>query len=108
MKELHWIKMNLNCFDDITMSTLYQKRNGDSLCVFWLMLLTLAGSINDDGHVYTQIDKKVSIKALAKQCELSNKFVREALQEFASLKLIRWNGTDTLQIVDWSKYTVTR
>ena len=52
MSEVKWIKLRIDMFDDEKIKIIQSMPEGDSMCMIWIKLLTLAGKTNDRGYIY--------------------------------------------------------
>lgn len=98
-----WIRLSTAIFKNRKMQAISEYPKGDSLAVFWIQLLCLAGEINDSGKVYITEGVPYSTKSLARYTMKTEALVKQALKIFTSLKMIDCND-DCIEILGWEKY----
>lgn len=103
MKNVKWIKLAVDVFDNRKIKLLEAMPNGDTLIVIWFKLLALAGETNDKGMVYFTKEVPYTDEMLATQFNRTLANVKLALatfQQFGMLDLV----DDIFMISNWSKY----
>ena len=54
MADIKWIKVSTDIWNNKKIKQIEALKNGDTYIVIWLKLLTLAGTINDNGYIYVE------------------------------------------------------
>lgn len=88
MPSVKWIKINIDMFDDEKIKIIQSMPEGDSLLVVWVRLITLAGKINDGGHIYISEDVPYTDEMLSVIMNKPITIIRLALETFNKLKMI--------------------
>jgi predicted phage replisome organizer len=104
VSELKWIKLAVNTFNTSRkIKQIALMPNGDTILIIWVMLLCMAGDINDGGAIYITPTVPYTDKSLADELHRPLKIVQKALDTFETYGMIdRSNGI--IQLVSWSKY----
>lgn len=103
MKDIKWIKLDTNLFDNRKIKQIEAMPDGDALVVIWLKLLILAGIVNDGGCVYFTKDLPFTDQLLATQFNRPLATVQLALatfQRFGMIEII----DDMILVSNWEKY----
>ncbi len=104
MGEISWIKIATNTFSDEKIRLIKMLPEGDSIVLFWIQLLTLAGQTNDGGYIYLGDKIPYSDEMLATVCYTTNQIARSALSTFQQFKMIEIDDRGFIEIVNWEKY----
>lgn len=104
MGQISWIKLATNTFSDEKIRLIKMLPEGDSIVLFWIQLLTLAGQTNDGGYIYLGDKIPYSDEMLATVCYTTNQIARSALSTFQQFKMIEIDDRGFIEIVNWEKY----
>lgn len=103
MKEVKWIKLAADIFDNRKIKQIEALPDGDAIIVIWLKLLCLAGTINDGGLVYFTREIPYTEEMMATQFCRPLQTVKLALQVFERFGMIE-TTEDLLHVCNWEKY----
>ena len=103
MKDIKWIKLDTNLFDNRKIKQIEAMPDGDALVVIWLKLLILAGIVNDGGCVYFTKDLPFTDQLLATQFNRPLATVQLALATFQKFGMIEIVD-DMILVSNWEKY----
>ena len=103
MKEVKWIKLAADIFDNRKIKQIEALPDGDAVIVIWLKLLCLAGTINDGGLVYFTREIPYTEEMMATQFCRPLQTVKLALQVFERFGMIE-KIEDLLQVSNWERY----
>lgn len=103
MKEIKWIKLDTNLFDNRKIKQIESMPDGDALVVIWLKLLILAGIVNDGGCVYFTKDIPFTDQLLATEFNRPLATVQLALATFQKFGMIEIVD-DMILVSNWEKY----
>lgn len=103
MKEVKWIKLAADIFDNRKIKQIEALPDGDAIIVIWLKLLCLAGTINDGGLVYFTREIPYTEEMMATQFCRPLQTVKLALQVFEQFGMIETTD-DLLHVCNWEKY----
>ena len=103
MKDIKWIKLDTNLFDNRKIKAIEAMPDGDALVVIWLKLLILAGIVNDGGCVYFTKDLPFTDQLLATQFNRPLATVQLALATFQRFGMIEIVD-DMILVSNWEKY----
>ena len=103
MKEVRWIKLAADIFDNRKIRQIEALPDGDAIIVIWLKLLCLAGTINDGGLVYFTREIPYTEEMMATQFCRPLQTVKLALQVFEQFGMIETTA-DLLHVCNWEKY----
>lgn len=103
MKNVKWIKLAADIFDNRKIRQIEALPDGDAIIVIWLKLLCLAGTINDGGLVYFTREIPYTEEMLATQFCRPLQTVKLALQVFEGFGMIE-TTEDILHVCNWEKY----
>lgn len=106
MADVQWIKIAIDIFDNRKIKRIRRqyKEEWPQIVLSWLMLLTLAGSINDDGMVYDAVDTiPHTPDSLADEFCLPADIMQTAIEEFEKLHMIEYVD-GIIRIANWEKY----
>lgn len=103
MKNIEWIKIKTDIFNNEKIKLIEDLPEGDTIIVIWVKLLCLAGQINDGGLIY--ITKKIPFneETLSKIMNRKIDVVRLALQTFIKFDMIEIER-DIIIILNWDKH----
>lgn len=101
--EVTWIKLATGLFGDTKIKYLRQQKNGDSIALFWVGLLTLAGECNDKGMIYITPTVPYTYEGLAGGLGFPLPVVKKAIPLFVSLDMLE-ESEGFLCIVNWNEH----
>lgn len=76
---------------------------GDSILLFWIHLLCLAGETNDSGLIYISEDLFYTPEMLSQICDLSIPTIKLALTTLARFDMISYREDGLIEISSWSE-----
>lgn len=88
MADIKWIKVSTDIWNNKKIKQIEALKNGDTYIVIWLKLLTLAGTINDNGYIYVTPNIPFTDKGLAVELNKPLKIVKEAIELFEDYEMI--------------------
>lgn len=103
MADVKWIKIATNIFDNRKIKLLEVMPEGDSLIVIWIKLLSLAGTVNDNGSVYFTKDLPYTSQMLAAAFNRPQTTIDLALETFEKFGMIEIVD-DIIHVSNWEKY----
>lgn len=101
--DVTWIKLATGLFGDTKIKYLRQQKNGDSIALFWVGLLTLAGECNDKGMIYVTPKVPYTYQGLADSLGFPLLVVKKAIPLFVSLDMLE-ESEGFLCIVNWNEH----
>ena len=105
MADISWIKIDTDMFDNKKIKYLRSLPDGNSIALFWIMLLTLAGKCNENGDVFLSKKIKFSEKSLANELNFKESFVKKALGILSDLDMITLG--EAIHITGWEEHQNT-
>ena len=102
--ELKWIKLATGIFDNRKIKQIELLPEGDAILIIWIKLLSLAGTINNNGLIYVTKDIPFTEEMLAGELRRPINTVRLALQTFQKFGMITIMDDYTIQITGWAKH----
>jgi predicted phage replisome organizer len=100
---MEWVKIMCNILDNRKIKMIRSGREGNTLCLLWLLMLTEAGKCNRGGYLMVSDDLPCTEKTLNILTGISLSTVRFGLITFAQLGMIdRKDGA--IFIKNWRKY----
>lgn len=93
-KKFYWLKLNENFFEDETIQWLEEQANGQEYVLFYLKLCLK--SLKENGLILRVVGDKLipyDVKALAKLTSTPSDTVRQALQVFSEIGLVKVEET---------------
>lgn len=103
MSEIKWVKLSTNIFDNRKIKHLRKRPKGDSIVLFWIMLLTVAGKCNAGGAIFLTENIPYTPKMLASELGFDERIVLLAMKAFEQLDMIKVNG-EFFSVVGWEEY----
>lgn len=103
MADVKWIKIATNMFDNRKIKMLETMPEGDTLIVIWFKLLSLAGTVNDNGLVYFTKDLPFTSQMLAAVFNRPQTTVDLALKTFTQFGMVEI-VEDIIHVSNWEKY----
>ena len=103
--ELQWIKLYPDMFFvNRKIGKLRRLPEGDKILLSWIMLLSLAGKVNDGGKVYITPTEPYGVEDLADTFSFKPKLIQSALDAFSRFEMISIDDNGIIQIENWSEY----
>lgn len=102
-REVKWIQLSLDVFNNKKIRALEKMPDGDTLIVIWFKLLVLAGQINDNGCIYFTRDIPYTDQLLSVQFDRPISTIQLALctfQKFGMINIV----DDVIMVSNWTKY----
>lgn len=104
MGQISWIKLATNMFEDEKIKLIQTLPDGNSIVLFWIKLLTLAGKTNDKGLIYLGNGISYNDEMLATITNLSTSVVRSGIKTLQEFGMIEITEENYIQIVNWIKH----
>ena len=106
MADIKWIKVSTDIWNNKKIKQIEALKNGDTYIVIWMKLLTLAGTINDNGYIYVTQNIPYTDKGLAVELNKPVKIVKEAIELFEDYEMIDIED-GYIVLTGWEKYQNT-
>lgn len=103
MADIKWIKVSTDIWNNKKIKQIESLKNGDAYIVIWMKLLTLAGTINDNGYIYVTPDIPFTDKGLSVELNKPVKIVNEAIELFEDYGMIEIED-GYIVLTGWEKY----
>lgn len=103
MKDVKWIKIVADIFDDDKMVAIETLPDGLAIEVVWFKILCLAGSCNNSGFLTITKDVPYTNEALAKRFRMDNAIIVRALEVFQAMNMIEVVD-DIYMVSNWMMY----
>lgn len=103
MKNVQWIKITTDMFDNRKIRHLRKLPEGNNIVLIWVMLLTMAGRCNADGRIYLTENIPYTPKMLADELDFEENTVRLALEALERLNMVV-NIDGEIAIAGWEEY----
>lgn len=103
MPDIKWIKVSTDIWNNKKIKQIESLKNGDTYIVIWMKLLTLAGTINDNGYIYVTPDIPFTDKGLSVELNKPVKIVNEAIELFEDYGMIDIED-GYIVLTGWEKY----
>lgn len=103
MPDIKWIKVSTDIWNNKKIKQIESLKNGDAYVVIWMKLLTLAGTINDNGYIYVTPDIPFTDKGLSVELNKPVKIVNEAIELFEDYGMIDIED-GYIVLTGWEKY----
>ena len=103
MKDVKWIKIVADIFDDDKMVAIETLPDGLAIEVIWFKILCLAGSCNANGFLTITKDVPYTNEALAKRFRMDNAIISRALEVFQRMNMIEIVD-DMYMVSNWLMY----
>jgi uncharacterized phage protein (TIGR02220 family)/predicted phage replisome organizer len=105
MPAIDWIKLKVDMFDDEKIRLIKsEEKNGDSVILFWIWLLSLGGKTNNQGLIYLDKGLPYSEKSLARLYDKTAAQIKNYLNILKKYKLIDIFENGNIAIVNWEKH----
>ena len=102
MASLKWVKISTTIVSDSKMITLQDSPQGKRLLLLWILLLCLAGELNQGGF-FIEENKPYTIKKFKKHVNETTNFLNYSFKIFLDLGLLG-KDENTYYIVNWDKH----
>lgn len=107
MGEVQWIKLYIDMFDRRKINKIRRLPNGDSILLFWVMLLATAGKCNAGGMIYITERVAFTKEDLADEFDFEISTIELALKAFEELDMIDIYEGGFISVRNWEKYQST-
>lgn len=106
MKDVKWISISTDIFNNEKMCAIESMPDGTSIELVWLKLLCLAGTCNENGCLMITKDVPYTDEMLAKYFRMDIGIIKRALETFQELEMVE--VIDNIYMVsNWMKYQNT-
>jgi predicted phage replisome organizer len=103
MKQVEWIKIRVDMFEDEKMKLIQALPEGDAITLMWIRLLTMAGKTNDDGFIYLREGTPYTAQMLSIIFSKPQTVVELALKALVDFGMIQIDPKG-ICIVNWEKH----
>lgn len=103
MAEVKWIKLMTDMFDNSKIKYLRTLPEGDSIVLFWVMLLTKAGKCNSNGYIFLTENIPYTQEMLATEFGFDLNTVKLSLESLKRLNMIQIKK-EVIEIANWNEY----
>ena len=103
MKNITWIKLSLDIFDNRKTMYLLSLPQGEKYLLMWMYLLVCAGKANNEGKLTITDTVPITPESLSKTTPWPLKFIKTVLKELEILKMIEVDQ-GVIRIANWEKY----
>ena len=107
MGEVQWIKIYIDMFDKRKINKIRRLPDGDSILLFWVMLLATAGKCNAGGMIYITERVPFTKEDLADEFDFEISTIELALKAFEELDMIDIYDGGFISVRNWEKYQST-
>lgn len=107
MGEVQWIKLYIDMFDKRKINKIRRLPDGDSILLFWVMLLATAGKCNAGGMIYITERVAFTKEDLADEFDFEISTIELALKAFEELDMIDIYEGGFISVRNWEKYQST-
>ena len=104
MAEVQWIKLYIDMFDKRKINKIRRLPNGDSILLFWVMLLATAGKCNAGGMIFITERVPFTKEDLADEFDFEISTIELALKAFVELDMIDLSEEGFISISNWEHY----
>jgi predicted phage replisome organizer len=107
MADVKYIQIVTDIFENNKIVEIESMPKGDTILIIWFRLLTLAGSINEDGLLKFAENIPYDVKKLANKFKRNEKILQKSLEifkNFSMIDIVNVNGKDYFHISNWAKY----
>lgn len=104
MEEVQWIKLYIDMFDKRKINKIRRLPAGDSILLFWVMLLTTAGKCNAGGMIFITERVPFTKEDLADEFDIEISTIELALNAFVEYDMIDLYDDGFISIRNWEKY----
>lgn len=103
MKDVQWIKIVTNVFDNRKIKQIEHMPEADAILVIWFKILCLAGTINESGLLIITKDIPYTDEMLANEFKRPVNTIRLALSVFEKFGMIEIVN-NVMSVSNWEKY----
>ena len=103
MAEVQWVRLYTSFFDNKKIRMIRRQKDGDSIVLFYLYLLTAAGKCNAGGELFFSEKKPYNRFILAEEFGCEQAFVDKALEYLTALELVEKNE-EHFRILGWEEH----
>lgn len=103
MAEVQWVRLYTSFFDNRKVRMIRKQKDGDSIVLFYLYLLTAAGKCNAGGELFFSEKKPYNHFILAQEFGCEEAFVDRALNYLTMLELVEKNE-EHFRILEWEEH----
>lgn len=104
MAEVQWIKLYIDMFDRRKINKIRRLPNGDSILLFWVMLLATAGKCNAGGLIFITERVPFTKEDLADEFDFEISTIELALKAFVELDMIELSDEGYISVCNWEHY----
>ena len=104
MSEVSWIKIQTDMFENRKVRRIMAQKDGDSIALLWVRLLTLAGETNDGGAVYFTQNEPYTAESLSEVFGKPKELIETALDTFVKYDMIEVDQDGVIRVVGWDEY----
>lgn len=111
-ESMQWIKLSTDVFENRKIQYLLSQSSGDSTCLIWFRLLTLAGQYGTSGELLLCEGVPYDAEMLARKFgypeDLAGAdYIQTVLDLFVKLKMLNFDGV-TYSIASWKEYQAVK
>jgi predicted phage replisome organizer len=107
MGEVQWIKLYIDMFDKRKINKIRRLPDGDSILLFWVMLLATAGKCNAGGMIFITERVPFTEEDLADEFDFEVSTIKLALKAFVELDMISIDDEGFIEVSNWEEYQNT-
>lgn len=107
MGEVQWIKLYIDMFDKRKINKIRRLPDGNSILLFWVMLLATAGKCNAGGMIFITERVPFTEEDLADEFDFEVSTIKLALKAFVELDMISIDDEGFIEVSNWEKYQST-
>ena len=107
MGEVQWIKLYIDMFDKRKINKIRRLPDGDSILLFWVMLLATAGKCNAGGMIFITERVPFTEEDLADEFDFEASTIKLALKAFVELDMISIDDAGFIAVSNWEEYQNT-
>jgi predicted phage replisome organizer len=104
MGEVQWIKLYIDMFDKRKINKIRRLPDGDSILLFWVMLLATAGKCNAGGMIFITERVPFTEEDLADEFDFEVSTIKLALKAFVELDMISIDDEGFIEVSNWEEY----
>ena len=104
MADVQWIKLYIDMFDKRKINKIRRLPNGDSILLFWAMLLATAGKCNAGGMIFITERVPFTKEDLADEFDFEISTIELALKAFVELDMIDLSYDGFISVRNWEHY----
>jgi predicted phage replisome organizer len=107
MEEVQWIKLYIDMFGKPKINKIRRLPAGDSILLFWVMLLATAGKCNAGGMIFITERVPFTKEDLADEFDIEISTIELALNAFVEYDMIDLYDDGFISVRNWEKYQNT-